>query len=229
MIHFQHVTKSFQEGWKALNKITLKVDKGEFVFLTGHSGAGKSTLLKHIYMELKPDEYQGGQVIISFNKNLVYDSKTAKARHIQKYRRHLGIVFQDFKLLEDRNVFENIAFALRVNGDSQERIKQRVFEVMQLTGLGHRRNSMPHTLSGGEKQRVAIARAISNEPNVLIADEPTGNLDPDNATKIFEILRKINQGGCTVVMATHNPAIYGNHDIRRIILENGEVKNKHMI
>lgn len=229
MIHFQHVTKSFQEGWKALNKITLKVDKGEFVFLTGHSGAGKSTLLKHIYMELKPDEQQGGQVIISFGNNLVYDSKTAKARHIQKYRRHLGIVFQDFKLLEDRDVFENIAFALRVNGYSREQIRSRVYEVMQMTGVGHRRNAMPHTLSGGEKQRVAIARAIAIEPSILIADEPTGNLDPENATKIFDILRRINQGGCTVVMATHNPSIYGNHDIRRIILNQGEIKNKHMI
>lgn len=229
MIHFQHVTKSFQDNWRALNKVTLKIDKGEFVFLTGHSGAGKSTLLKHIYMELKPDEHQGGQVMISFGNNLVYDSKTAKASMIQKYRRHLGIVFQDFKLLEDRDVFENIAFALRVSGYPSHLMKSRVYEVMQLTGMGHRRNAMPHTLSGGEKQRVAIARAVANEPRVLIADEPTGNLDPDNAEKIFEILRKINLGGCTVVMATHNPSLYGNHSIRRIILEQGEIKNKHLI
>tara|TARA_B110000483_G_scaffold56158_1_gene70306 strand:+ start:548 stop:1237 length:690 start_codon:yes stop_codon:yes gene_type:complete len=229
MIHFQHVTKSFQENWKALTNVTLKIDKGEFVFLTGHSGAGKSTLLKHIYMELKPDEHQGGQVIMSFSKDLVYDSKTAQAGQIQRFRRKLGIVFQDFKLLEDRDVFENIAFALRIAGVHADKIKGRVYEVMQLTGIGHRRNSMPHTLSGGEKQRVAIARAIANEPSVLIADEPTGNLDPENATKIFDILRAINQSGCTVVMATHNPLIYGNHNIRRIILDQGEIKNKHLI
>lgn len=229
MIYFQHVTKRYLGTWKALDDVTLQIDKGEFVFLTGASGAGKSTLLKHIYMEERPDLQRGGQVMVSFGNNFVYDSKVTPEREIQKFRRRIGIVFQDFKLLDDRDVYDNIAFALRVTGCRPAEIRSRVFALMALTGISHRRTALPHTLSGGEKQRVAIARAMANDPQLLIADEPTGNLDPDNALRVFEIMRKINDRGTTVVMATHNPELYGHGSFRRLILDHGKLMTKDLL
>ncbi len=229
MIHFEHVTKSFKGDWKALDDVTLKILSSEFVFLTGHSGAGKSTLLKHIYMEERPDLRKGGQVLVSFGKNAVYDSKSTQPSEIQALRRRMGIVFQDFKLLEDRDVFENVAFALRIADYPIRKIKERVFEVLSQTGIGHLRNAFPHTLSGGEKQRTVIARAIANQPSILIADEPTGNLDPENAAGIFELLKQINAQGTTVIMATHNPDLYGGSTFRRIVLSHGRLVNKDII
>ncbi len=229
MIHFQHVTKTYKGSWKALDDVTLQIAKGEFVFLTGPSGAGKSTLLKMIYMDERPDAFRGGQVLVSFGSENVYDSRQTRDAEIQRFRRMLGIVFQDFKLLDDRDVFENIAFALRVTGYKSSEIRSRVFELMALTGISHRRNAFPHTLSGGERQRVAIARAMANDPRLLIADEPTGNLDPDNAQRVFEILRTINERGTTVVMATHNPNLYGAKTFRRLVLDHGRLASKDLI
>jgi cell division transport system ATP-binding protein len=229
MIQFTHVSKTYKENWKALDDVTLQIRSGEFVFLLGHSGAGKTTLLKHIYMEERPDLKKGGQVLVSFGRNHVYDSKNSGASSVQLYRRRLGIVFQDFKLLEDRDVFENVAFAMRVTGKKSSEIKQRVYEVLAWTGISHLRNSLPHTLSGGEKQRCAIARAIVNDPPIIIADEPTGNLDPQNALEIFELFREINNRGATVVMATHNPRLYENSSYRRLSLNKGRLMNKEMI
>ena len=229
MIHFQHVTKTYKGSWKALDDVTLQIAKGEFVFLTGPSGAGKSTLLKMIYMDERPDAFRGGQVLVSFGSENVYDSRQTRDAEIQRFRRMLGIGFQDFKLLDDRDVFENIAFALRVTGHRSSDIRARVFELMALTGISHRRNAFPHTLSGGERQRVAIARAMANDPLLLVADEPTGNLDPENARRVFDILRKINERGTTVVMATHNPELYGSSPFRRLILDRGRLAAKDYI
>lgn len=229
MIHFEHVTKTYLGDWKALDDVTLKIQPAEFVFLTGHSGAGKSTLLKMIYMEERPDAQKGGQVLVSFGKDHVFDSKSTPSDEVQALRRRMGIVFQDFKLLEDRDVFENVAFALRISGYPVKKIKERVYEVLAWTGIGHLRNSYPHMLSGGEKQRTVIARAIVNLPSILVADEPTGNLDPENALGIFELLKQINAQGTTVIMATHNPNLYGNTSFRRITLSQGRLVNKDLI
>lgn len=229
MIHFLHVTKTYEQSWKALDDLCLKIDKGEFVFLTGHSGAGKSTVLRNIYMDTRPDASNGGQVIINFNTELSYDSRHTPANEIQYLRRKMGIVFQDFKLLNDRNVYENIAFALRIIGCSNKKIKAKVYEVMTQVGISHKRFDLPHTLSGGEQQRVAIARAIVNEPYVLLADEPTGNLDPENALDVFEILKNINSRGTAIVMATHNPSIYSHNSFRRLVLDHGCLVNRDLI
>lgn len=229
MIYFHHVTKQYRGSWKALDDVTLQIDKGEFVFLTGASGAGKSTLLKHIYMEERPDQLRGGQVMVSYSSDLVYDSKTTKPSDVQKLRRRLGIVFQDFKLLDDRDVYDNIAFALRVTGCRPSQIRPKVYSLMALTGISHRRNALPHTLSGGERQRVAIARAMANDPQLLLADEPTGNLDPENALRVFDILKQINDRGTTVVMATHNPDLYRHSTFRRLILDHGKLLTKDLL
>ena len=181
MIHFTHVTKSYEANWKALNNVTFRINKGEFVFLTGHSGAGKSTVLKLIYMDERPDEQRGGQVMVKFSDNVLYDSKNTPDDRIQALRRKMGIIFQDFKLLPDRNVFENVALALRIVGTPSNKINAAVFDALALVGISQKRFAMPYTLSGGEQQRVAIARAMVHNPYLLLADEPTGNLDPVNS------------------------------------------------
>jgi cell division transport system ATP-binding protein len=229
MIHFLHVTKTFEDNWKALNDVSFKVNKGEFVFLTGQSGAGKTSILKQIYMDERPDSDRGGQVILSFNNDLVYDSKHTPDHRVQYLRRKMGIVFQDFKLLNDRNVFENIAFAMHIAGAPSSLIKQKVFEVMTRTGISHKRFNMPYTLSGGEQQRVAIARAMVNDPYLVLADEPTGNLDPENALQVFEILKDINARGAAVIMATHNPSLYSNSPFRRLKMERGKLLNRDLL
>lgn len=229
MIYFSHVTKTYEENWKALSDVTLRIRKGEFVFLTGHSGAGKSTLLKMIYMDERPDDERGGQVMVRFDKDCVYDSKTTKDSKIQSFRRKMGVVFQDFKLLPDRNVFENVALALRIIGTPSNKLNAAVFEALTLVGISQKRFAMPYTLSGGEQQRVAIARAMVHNPYLLIADEPTGNLDPENAEEVFKIFKEINARGTTIVMATHNPDFYMNSPFRRLSLSHGELLNKEIL
>ena len=208
-----HVTKEYEGGFRALDAVSFFIDKAEFVFLTGASGAGKTTLLKHIYMEEKPSR---GQVIVC-----KYDSKSAKHRDLPYLRRKLGIVFQDFRLLSDRNVFENVAFSLRVTGMREREVKRKVFKALSHTGLSHKCSNFPNQLSGGEQQRVSIARAIVNEPLVLLADEPTGNLDHAVSKEIFGLLQTINSWGTTVLMATHDLNLISPYHYRTIELSRG--------
>ncbi|PWJ61739.1 MULTISPECIES: cell division ATP-binding protein FtsE [unclassified Fibrobacter] len=229
MIHFNHVTKSYEENWKALSNVSFRIRKGEFVFLTGHSGAGKSTLLKLIYMDERPDVERGGQVMVKFTEDCLYDSKNTADKYIQSLRRKMGIIFQDFKLLPDRNVFENVALALRIVGAPTKTINAAVFDALALVGISQKRFAMPYTLSGGEQQRVAIARAMVHNPYLLLADEPTGNLDPKNAEEVFKIFKEINARGTTVLMATHNPDFYMNSPFRRLTLDHGELLNRDIL
>ena len=181
-----------------------------------------------IYMDERPDNVRGGQVMVRLGDS-VYDSKTSPDNSIQGFRRKMGVVFQDFKLLPDRNVFENVAFALRIVGKKPKEINAAVFEALALVGISQKRFAMPYTLSGGEQQRVAIARAMVHNPYLLIADEPTGNLDPKNAEEVFAIFKEINARGTTVVMATHNPDFYLNSPFRRLELKQGELLNKEIL
>lgn len=213
MIEFSHVTKVYDGQFEALNDINIFIDKAEFVFLTGASGAGKTTFLKHIYMEELPTT---GQVFACG-----YESRYIKRKEIPYLRRKLGMVFQDFRLLNDRNVFENIAFAARVTGLKEKILKRKVFEVLAKTGLSHKSSYFPTQLSGGEQQRLAIARSIINDPYVLLADEPTGNLDAEIGQEIFNLLRKINSWGTTVIMSTHNPSFIKQFHYRQLILDHG--------
>jgi len=213
MIQFLHVTKEYEGGFRALDALSFFIDKAEFVFLTGASGAGKTTLLKHIYMEEKPSR---GQVQVCG-----YDSRTVCRADLPHLRRKLGIVFQDFRLLHDRNVFENVAFALRVIGTPERQVKPKVFKVLAHTGLSHKCSNYPSQLSGGEQQRVSIARAIVNEPWVLLADEPTGNLDHAVSLEIFKLLQTINSWGTTVIMATHDLNLIAPYHYRIIELHRG--------
>lgn len=226
MISFIHVSKSYEKDWKALADVHFRLDRGEFVFLTGPSGAGKTTVLKLIYMDEKPDV---GEVLISFNKDLAYRSTETSMSKIQLLRRRLGIVFQDFKLLPDRTVFENVAFALRVAGYSNQRLKQRVYEVLTLTGISHKARNLPHQLSGGEQQRVSIARAMANEPYIVLADEPTGNLDPQTSKEIVKIFQNINASGTAVLMATHDYSLINSLPYRRLMLKRGTLVNRDFI
>ena len=215
MIRFAKVTKTYTAGQPALRDLTLFFGRGEFVFLTGPSGSGKSTLLKLIYLEERPTS---GEVKVSG-----VSSRTASRNEVAKLRRKLGIVFQDFQLLEDRTVERNVAFALEVTGAPPRTIPDKVSRVLMRVGLASKATSMPRQLSGGERQRVAIARALVNDPFVLIADEPTGNLD-DRATRgIFQLLREINAAGTAVLMATHNLELIRKHDYRSIELDHGQL------
>jgi len=215
MIQFTHVSKAFDNTYKALSDVSFFVDKGEFVFLTGESGAGKTTLLKHIYMDEFPSS---GQIFVCG-----FDAKDVKnkTRQLSGLRRKLGIVFQDFKLLNDRNVYDNVAFVLRVTGNKEKEIKRKVFEVLALTGLSHKCFNYPNQLSGGEQQRVCIARAIVNDPWVLLADEPTGNLDVNVSQEIFKLLQKINSWGTTIIMSTHDLQLIRPYHYRTIELHQG--------
>ena len=229
MIRFLHVTKTDEDNWKALSDVTFRIHQGEFVFLTGHSGAGKSTLLKLIYMDERPDDFHGGEVMLQFTKELVFDSKTASENQVQELRRHMGIIFQDFKLLPERNVFENVALALRITGTPTKLLNAKVFDALALVGISQKRLAMPYTLSGGEQQRVAIARAMVHNPYLILADEPTGNLDPENANEVFKIFKEINARGTTVLMATHNPDFYMNSPFRRLTLSHGILQNRDIL
>ena len=198
MIEFKEVTKEYSKGIAALNGVNLKIEKGEFAFIVGDSGSGKSTLIRLLLKELDPTS---GSIIVN-GQNL----NRLKHRKIPQYRRHLGVVFQDFRLLKDRNIYENIAFALRVTETSPRIIKQKVPAALSLVGLAQKYKAFPRELSGGEQQRVAIARAIVNEPAILLADEPTGNLDSRTGTEIMDLLREINKNiGQTIIMVTHSP------------------------
>ncbi|MDR1829278.1 MAG: ATP-binding cassette domain-containing protein [Candidatus Fibromonas sp.] len=221
MLTFLHVSKTYPGGNTALSNVNLKISKGEFVFLTGASGAGKTTLLKMIYMDEFPDKKSNGQVLVDFGEEH-FDSKKISLRRVQALRRKIGIVFQDFKLLSDRTVFENVALSLLVSTDyPQAEIKKRVLETLGAVGILQKKNSLPAELSGGEQQRAAIARAMIHSPYLLIADEPTGNLDPENASEVFKIFQKINAGGTAVIMATHNPMFYRDTPYRHLIMNQG--------
>jgi cell division transport system ATP-binding protein len=215
MIRFSNVSKAYPRTGTALAGVTLHVAKGEFVFLTGPSGAGKSTLLKLIYFEERPSE---GEVRVGGAS-----SKSASRSDVARLRRKLGIVFQDFRLLDDRTVFANVAFALEVIGAPAASITPKVGRLLDRVGLGSKANAFPRELSGGEQQRVAIARALVNDPFVLVADEPTGNLD-DRATRgVFQLLRDINAAGTAVVMATHNLELIRRSDYRTVEINRGQV------
>lgn len=215
MIQLLNVSKVYPNGVKALNEVSVKIDKGEFVFLVGPSGAGKSTFIRLLFREEVPTKGQifiGGKSIIRLRRS-----------EIAALRRNLGIVFQDFRLLADRTVFENVAFAMEVLEHSRKEIRLKVPAVLEMVGLESKSDYFPHQLSGGEQQRVAIARAIINGPRILIADEPTGNLDPDTSWEIMELLNDINRRGTTIVMATHARNIVNKLRKRVIALERGQV------
>ena len=199
MITFENVTKSYGNGAPALSNLNIEIEEGEFVFVVGTSGSGKSTFIKLLLKELEPTE---GKIIVN-------DTELRKLRSgkTAKYRRKVGVVFQDFRLLKDRNVYENIAFAQRVIGVSTREIKKNVPRMLSLVGLSEKYKSFPNELSGGEQQRVALARALVNKPALLLADEPTGNLDPGNSWEIMKLLDEINKQGTTVVVVTHNMEI----------------------
>ncbi len=213
MLSFNHVDFEFTNQ-PVFQDLNLQVDEGDFVFLIGKSGVGKTTLLRMIYMDCTP---QSGYVQIG-----EYSSDTIRHSEIPYLRRKLGVVFQDFRLLEDRNVYENLAFVLKVTGVPRKLMKRKIFHALSDVGLSHKQTNMPNELSGGEKQRVAIARAIINEPFLVLADEPTGNLDPETAEEILEILRKINSRGTSVICATHNYDLISRFDSKILKLENGK-------
>lgn len=215
LVQFYNVTKIYKNGVKALNDISLKIDRGEFIFLMGPSGAGKSTLVKMLFREEVPTQ---GQIFVS-SRSIV----RMKRSEVPQLRRSMGVVFQDFKLLENKTVAENIAFALKVVGTKEKDIGPRTREVINMVGLKGKENSFPGQLSGGEQQRVGIARAIANRPLLLIADEPSGNLDMDTAVEIMDLLYDINRKGTTIVMATHARELVKTAGKRVITLEAGRV------
>lgn len=216
MILFDRVTKTYGKSAKpALNRISLHVEPKEFVILVGTSGAGKSTLLKLMTREEKPTT---GKIVVG---GIDYD--TLKDRHIPLLRRKIGVVFQDFKLLPQRTVFENIAFALEIAGMTNREIKTTVPRIIELVGLSGKEKSFPDQLSGGERQRVAIARAMVRQPKILIADEPTGNLDPKHSWEIIKLLEKINRYGTTVILTTHNVEIVNRLKRRVVTIEHGKI------
>lgn len=215
MITFEHVSKEYVEGVPALHDISLHINAGEFVFIMGDSGSGKSTLIKLLTKELEPTK---GRIIVN-KKELAKVSH----RNIPYYRRNIGCVFQDFRLLKDRDVYENVAFAQRVVSASNRAIKKNVPRILSLVGLAAKYKSRPTQLSGGEQQRVAIARALVNQPKILLADEPTGNLDVNNAWEIMNLLEEINARGTTVLVVTHNVDIVNQMKKRVITIKQGEV------
>lgn len=226
MIQFLHVTHTYGGAWKGIEDVTFRIEPGEFVFLTGPSGAGKSTLLKHVYMEERPDEGRGGRVVVSFPGDRIFDSHRITSSRVQELRREVGVVFQDFRLLVDRDVRDNVAFALRVRGLGGRALRRRVEEVLERTGLAHRAHAHPHELSGGEQQRVSIARAVAGEPYIVLADEPTGNLDRQNAESVLDIFRQLHAAGTTILMATHDLDLLQRMPHRRLEMERGRLKTR---
>jgi len=214
MIEVYHVSKSFQ-GRQALQDINLKIDKGEFVYLTGASGAGKTTLLRLIFRAETPDE---GHVLVN-NQNLTELKESA----VPYLRRSMGIIFQDFRLLPRKTVFENVAITLKVVGLSEGLLRGKVFEALRLVGLDGLQKALPSTLSAGEQQRVCLARAIVNDPLILLADEPTSNLDAALSIEILELLKAVNLRGTTVIVATHNANLIGRQRRRKVVLHQGRV------
>jgi cell division transport system ATP-binding protein len=214
MIIFDNVSKVY-DNITALRNVSFSIEKGEYAFVTGPSGSGKSTLLKLIYLAEKPDK---GRIRIGN-----WDTASIKESSIPFLRRTIGVVFQDFKLFENRTVFDNIAIALRIKGIRSSLIKEKVLESLKLVNLRHKINSYPSSLSGGEQQRITIARAIVIEPTVLLADEPTGNLDPDSTAGIMKIFKKINSRGTTVLIATHNRDLFRDTGNRVLRLDDGNL------
>lgn len=215
MIEFKDVTKIYDNNVYALSGVNLSIERGEFVFLVGPSGAGKSTLIKLLLKEIEPTS---GSIIINDT-----ELSLLKRRQVPYYRRKIGMVFQDFRLIPTLNVYENVAFAMRVVEAPGREIRKRVSIVLSLVGLSKKSKDFPNELSGGEQQRVALARAIVNNPSILIADEPTGNLDPDTAGEIMGILKDINSAGTTILMATHAKEIVDSMKKRVIAIEKGQV------
>ena len=215
MIEFNNVSKIYNNNVKALSDVSVKIDSGDFVFLVGPSGSGKSTFIKMLLKEIEPTM---GNITVADKK-----LSEIKRNQIPYYRRKIGMVFQDFRLIPTLNVYENVAFAVRVVEASQKEIRKRVPMVLSLVGLSHKYKMFPNELSGGEQQRVSLARAIVNNPSVLIADEPTGNLDPDTAKEIMELLEDINRSGTTIVMATHAKDIVDSMKKRVIAIEKGSI------
>ena len=215
MIEAYHVSKTYARGVYALRDLSLRVEKGDFVFLTGPSGAGKSTLLRLLLRQDVPTE---GQLMVG-GRNL----STLTHRQVQSYRRSLGFVFQDFKLLPAKTVLENVSFVPRVLGMGESQQQRRTFQVLKWVGLQHRMNAYPLELSGGEQQRIAIARALVNDPAIILADEPTGNLDPDLSLEIMNLFREINARGTTVVVATHDRELIRRVGRRAVTLDHGNI------
>lgn len=215
MIKLEHVSKSYSAGIPALNDVNLNIEQGEFVFIVGDSGSGKSTLIKLLLKELDPTS---GTITIDGRK-----LNKIKRRQIPKFRRNIGVVFQDFRLLKDRNIYDNVAFAQKVIGESTRSIKKNVPTMLSMVGLAAKYRSYPKQLSGGEQQRVAIARALVNKPKILLADEPTGNLDSNNAWEIMKLMEEINEQGTTVVVVTHNLEIVKAMNKRVITMQKGVI------
>lgn len=215
MIEFKNVSKVYDSNVKALSNVNIKIDAGDFVFLVGPSGAGKSTFVKMLLKEIEPSD---GQIIVDG-----VELSKIKRNKVPFHRRKIGMVFQDFRLIPSLNVYENVAFAMRVLEVSPQKIKKHVPEVLARVGLSNKHKMFPNQLSGGEQQRVSIARAIVNNPLVLIADEPTGNLDPETAKEIMSLMDDINKSGTTVVMATHAKEIVDEMQKRVIAIEKGQV------
>ena len=213
MIQLFHVTKRYANGIEALRDVTLRIHEGEFIFLSGPSGAGKTTFIKLLMAIEQANE---GEILVA-GRNLSVLRKNA----IPYLRRNIGVVWQDFKLLSNRNIFDNVAISLEVLGLPRKQVRRRVLQVLEMVGLDRYANSMPHWLSGGEKQRVAIARAIVNEPPILVADEPTGNLDPDLSVEIMQTLMDIQSRGTTVVVATHDRGLMDRFGQRVVLLNKG--------
>ena len=215
MIEISNLTKTYDRSSRALKNVNITIEDGEFVFITGRSGSGKSTLLKILLKEVEPTS---GRVIVND-----MDLGAMPRRYVPKYRRMLGVVFQDFRLLKDKTVYENVAFAQRVIGVPGRTIRDSVPRMLKMVGLSSKYKSFPNQLSGGEQQRVAIARALINQPAVLLADEPTGNLDPQNAMEIMKLLEEINSRGTTVIVVTHSHEIVDMMKKRVITIEKGVV------
>ena len=215
MIEINNLTKTYDKSSRALKGVDISIEDGEFVFITGRSGSGKSTLLRILLKEVEPTS---GRVVVND-----MDLGAMPRRYVPKYRRTLGVVFQDFRLLKDRTVYENIAFAQRVIGVPGRTIKEAVPRMLKLVGLSSKYKAFPHQLSGGAQQRVAIARALINQPAVLLADEPTGNLDPQNAMEIMKLLEEINRRGTTVIVVTHSRELVNMMKKRVITMDKGIV------
>ena len=215
MIEFEAVTKVYEPDVVALRDVTFHIDKGEFVFVVGASGSGKSTMVRLLLKELEPT---AGRIIVGGR-----DLTRLKGNKVPQLRRNVGCVFQDFKLLPSRTASENVAYALKVQGESRSSIRRKVPEVMNMVGLAHKMNSYPDELSGGEQQRVSIARAVVNHPPLLVCDEPTGNLDPDTSVGIMQLLYRINRAGTTILMVTHDREMVDKMRKRVIALEGGRL------
>ncbi len=215
MIETRHLSKLYSRGLYALRDLSLTIDKGEFLFLTGSSGAGKSTLLRLLLRQELPSE---GDIVVA-GRNL----KDLNSSQVQSYRRSIGFVFQDFRLIPRFSIFQNVSFVMRVLGTPETVQQRKTFQVLKWVGLQHRMNAFPEELSGGEQQRVAIARALVNDPHLILADEPTGNLDPDLSLEIMNLFREINARGTTVVVATHDRELIRRVGRRALTLDHGQI------